>query len=326
MNGFRIDPLDESTDEMMPPILVAADLAELAAGCPRRETFGPQSARPLLAIRLAGVADGLSPFLRDLPCPVIGVGPGDACAVAACDVVLPHPGGLCEIARNIARAPIAAMALVQHLRASADLSPSDALTAESFAYATLQQGPEFVHWLREHGTDPRQTDDEAPPVLVDRVGDRLRITLNRPSAHNAVSVAMRDALAEALDLALADTDIARDVAEFGKATDPATAHWVRSLRLPARRLTALGERLHVHVQGATIGAGVEMAAFAYRLTAASNAWFQLPELKYGLIPGAGGTASLPRRIGRQRTAYMALSMRRISAATALEWGLVDAVV
>jgi enoyl-CoA hydratase/carnithine racemase len=42
-----------------------------------------------------------------------------------------------------------------------------------------------------------------------------------------------------------------------------------------------------------------------------------------LVPGAGGTVSLPRRIGRQRTAQLALSGQRLDAATALRWGLVD---
>jgi enoyl-CoA hydratase/carnithine racemase len=46
----------------------------------------------------------------------------------------------------------------------------------------------------------------------------------------------------------------------------------------------------------------------------------------GLIPGAGGTVSLPRRIGRHRTAALALTGRTIDAATALEWGLVDEIV
>jgi enoyl-CoA hydratase len=45
----------------------------------------------------------------------------------------------------------------------------------------------------------------------------------------------------------------------------------------------------------------------------------------GLVPGAGGTVSLPRRIGRHRTAWLALSGRRIDAPTALAWGLVDRV-
>ena len=43
----------------------------------------------------------------------------------------------------------------------------------------------------------------------------------------------------------------------------------------------------------------------------------------GLIPGAGGTVSLPRRIGRHRTLLLALSGEVVDAATALEWGLVD---
>jgi enoyl-CoA hydratase/carnithine racemase len=45
----------------------------------------------------------------------------------------------------------------------------------------------------------------------------------------------------------------------------------------------------------------------------------------GLIPGAGGTASIPRRIGRQRACYMAISGCELDVATALAWGLVDGV-
>ena len=72
-----------------------------------------------------------------------------------------------------------------------------------------------------------------------------------------------------------------------------------------------------------MGAGIELPAFARRVVAAEDAFFQLPELSLGLIPGAGGTVSIPRRIGRQRTARLALSGERLDAATALEWGLVD---
>ena len=48
-------------------------------------------------------------------------------------------------------------------------------------------------------------------------------------------------------------------------------------------------------------------------------------MRLGLIPGAGGTVSLPRRIGRHRTAYLALSGATIDATTAMSWGLVDAI-
>jgi enoyl-CoA hydratase/carnithine racemase len=61
------------------------------------------------------------------------------------------------------------------------------------------------------------------------------------------------------------------------------------------------------------------------VVASSDAAIALPEVTLGLIPGAGGTVSLPRRIGRHRTALLALSGKTVDAATALDWGLVDEV-
>ena len=80
-------------------------------------------------------------------------------------------------------------------------------------------------------------------------------------------------------------------------------------------------RLH----GACVGAGIEVPAAAARVTARPGTIFRLPEVSMGLIPGAGGTATLPRRIGRQRTAWLAISGAEIEADTALAWGLIDAV-
>jgi hypothetical protein len=77
-----------------------------------------------------------------------------------------------------------------------------------------------------------------------------------------------------------------------------------------------GARLH----GACIGSGIEFPAFAGRVVAAPDAWFQLPELTFGLIPGAGGCVSISRRIGRQRMARLVLSGNRIMAERALAWG------
>ena len=68
-----------------------------------------------------------------------------------------------------------------------------------------------------------------------------------------------------------------------------------------------------------------MPAFAGRVVAREDAFFQLPEVGMGLIPGAGGTTSILRRIGKRRLAYMALTGARIDAGTALDWGLVDAL-
>ena len=90
-------------------------------------------------------------------------------------------------------------------------------------------------------------------------------------------------------------------------------------------MAACAERIEVRVHGACVGAGIELPAFAARLSARADAFFELPEVAMGLIPGAGGTVSLPRRIGRQRTAWLALSGERIDVDTAMAWGLVDEV-
>jgi enoyl-CoA hydratase/carnithine racemase len=163
--------------------------------------------------------------------------------------------------------------------------------------------------------------------------------LARPERRNALSLEMRDALVEALELVARDTRIETaviggegpdfcaggDLAEFGTAPDPATAHTVRSTRLPAAALVACRDRVEFRLHGACIGAGAELAAFGRRVVATADTWFRLPELGFGLIPGAGGCVSLVRRIGRQRAAWLAISGRRIDASTALEWGLVDSV-
>ncbi|MEP3890600.1 MAG: enoyl-CoA hydratase/isomerase family protein [Hellea sp.] len=311
-------------------------LKELSASHPPRENFGPNSEMPYLAFDLDGPEASLGAWLKDLPCPVIGIGHG--ALSGACDVVLETDKKLTALANNINNAPLAAMVLVQHLRASERLSLQDALTAESFAYSAVQIGPEFQKWLTtDQGNDLPKSN--TPSVVIDIEGGTLSLSLNRPDTRNAIGVDMRDALCEALDLALMDEKLSRiritgngatfstggAIEEFGEVPDPATAHWVRSLRLPAWRLARLADKLDIHVNGAAIGAGAEIAGFGNHVTASPKAWFQLPELKYGLIPGAGGTASIPRRIGRQKTAYMALSMEKLRAETALKWGLIDEI-
>ena len=172
-------------------------------------------------------------------------------------------------------------------------------------------------------------------------GARLNITLNRPDRHNAFALELRDGLAEGLELALCDDSIEEvvlrgngpsfcsggDLDEFGSFPDPVTAHAVRSTRNPGRLLAALAPRVRARVHGACVGAGEPSCRpSSPRIEADESAWFQLPELSMGLVPGAGGTVSLTKRIGRQRTAWLALTGERIDAATALDWGLVDAVV
>jgi len=182
--------------------------------------------------------------------------------------------------------------------------------------------------------DAPPTGDE--PVLLDRNGDVLTITLNRPARHNAYAAAVRDALVDALDVAVLDPSLdvvvrgagksfcsGGDLAEFGTTPDVVTAHVIRTTRSAGSRLAALGDRLTVEVQGACIGAGTELSAFGHRVVVRGDAFFQLPEVAMGLIPGAGGTVSVTKRIGRHRAAWLALTGTRIDVDTALSWGLVD---
>ncbi|OBG73459.1 enoyl-CoA hydratase [Mycobacterium sp. E3298] len=212
---------------------------------------------------------------------------------------------------------------------------------ESLAYSTLQAGPEFARWLGERG--PAEMPDIADPVLAHRDGDTVCIAFNRPQRHNAFSTDARAALLEALTVALLDPSVSGivlrgngpsfcsggDLAEFGTFADPASAHLARTRHSPALALDALTARLgdacRAEVHGRVLGSGLEMAAFCGWVAAREDSVFGLPELELGLIPGAGGTLSVTRRIGRWRTAYLVLSGRTIDAETALAWGLVDAI-
>lgn len=238
--------------------------------------------------------------------------------------------------------PQAATVCDDVLRAGAGAASTLAgVIAESLAYSTLQSGAEFAAWLRQRGpaTAPALPD----PVVAHRDGDTLHVRFNRPSRHNAFSTDARGALLEALDVARLDPSIDEvilsgngpsfcsggDLAEFGSFADPASAHIARVRHSPALVIDELTARLKARcmarVHGQVLGSGLEMAAFCGWVEAQPDSVFGLPELALGLIPGAGGTVSIARRIGRWRTAYLVLSGRTIDTATALRWGLVDAV-
>lgn len=259
---------------------------------------------------------------------------------AAADVWVPDLDSARKLERRIATWPLAAITLVQVLRATERLPPASGLDVESLAYSTLQAGPEFKAWRSAYSGGPLTERDSGDAVVLARDGDVITAVLNRPSSRNAITVEMRDALVEMLQLLAADRSVRElrisangacfsvggELREFGQAPDPATAHGVRTVHSPARLLADLGDRVTCYLHGACIGSGMELPAFAGRVAAHSKTFFQLPELQLGLIPGAGGTVSIVRRIGRQRTAWLVLSGRRITAQTALAWGLVDEVV
>ena len=249
------------------------------------------------------------------------------------------------IAAQVAEFPLAAQICDDVLRANSETgSLRTALTTESMAYSTLQAGPEFARWLAAQ--PPRERHDASAPVLIDRndAPQRLTLTFNRPEKHNAFSNALRAGLLDGLELAHLDHEITEcvlrgagrsfcsggDLKEFGLFENAAASHIARTRFSPALSLAAVSERLGsrfvAEVHGAVMGSGLEMAAYAGTVRSDATARFGLPELRLGLIPGAGGTISVTRRIGRWRTAYLVLSGETIDPQTALQWGLVDELV
>ena len=250
-------------------------------------------------------------------------------------------GALGRLRAAVERSPRAAVACGQLLRQTAVLDTAGGLAAEAAAYSLLLGGPEFARWLGSR-CSPRRPHRHPPaePVLVSRDGGRLSVVLNDPGRRNAFSARLREALLDALLVGAADETVEAvelsgagpafcsggDLDEFGAAKDLVAAYLVRLSRSPWRVIDRMAAKVTVRVHGACVGAGIEMAAYAGRVVAADDAFFALPEVRMGLVPGAGGSVSVPRRIGRWRASWMMLTGERLPAATALRWGLVDEVI
>lgn len=274
-------------------------------------------------------------WCRDAPCPVVAVGDGPAPGPVDVAVTSAQTD---EVVAALDARPGAAGVLVDVLRTVAVLDVARGLAVESLAYSLLLAGPEHRAWLDGHETPPPDPVD-GPLVRSRRTGDELAVTLSHPARRNALCAALRDALVEALAVAEADPTVSRvvldgdgpvfcsggDLGEFGSAPDVVVAHRIRTRRSVGAALERVRDRAEVRVHGRCVGAGVELPAFAARVVAAPDTTFRLPEVGMGLIPGAGGTVSLTHRIGRQATAWLALTGREVDLGWALDAGLVDEV-
>lgn len=263
---------------------------------------------------------------------------GDAAARQAPFVAAADPAAAAQRIVDIcAQRPLCTSALAVLLQQTGLLPVWEGLVAESATYSTLLAGPEFAGWLAAQ--PPRkQAPDGDEPVIVERSGDRLTLTLNRPERRNAYGHAVRDALVSALQVAAVDAAVqvelrgagpafcsGGDLAEFGTAPDPSVAHLIRLRHSAGQLLHDLAPRTTARIHGACVGAGIELPAFAGRIVAAADTRIALPEVSMGLVPGAGGTVSIVRRIGRWRTAWLALTGDVPDIERALEWGLVDEI-
>jgi enoyl-CoA hydratase len=172
-------------------------------------------------------------------------------------------------------------------------------------------------------------------------GDRRTavITLNRPKALNALNDALMDELGHALKAFDADAGIGcivitgserafaagADIAAMQSKTfeqvhreDFITRNWetIRTVRKPVIAAVA----------GFALGGGCELAMMCDFIIAADTARFGQPEIKIGIIPGAGGTQRLPRSIGKSKAMDLVLTARMMDAAEAERCGLVSRVV
>ncbi|MCU1363855.1 MAG: hypothetical protein JWM55_1683 [Acidimicrobiaceae bacterium] len=246
---------------------------------------------------------------------------------------------LAAVRTVVARNPVASVVVAQVMRASEGLDAARALLVESLAYGMLQDGREHTEWLAHAHHHDHVVSDGQPDVEVDRVGDELTLTFNRARQRNAYRARTRDELVSGLELALLDDRITTvhlrgrgpsfgsggDLSEFGTVHDGATGHLIRSAHNAAGLLSRMTERTVAHVQGPCYGAGVELSAACTTVLADVDTTMTLPEVAMGLIPGAGGTWSVPRRIGRHRAAWLAVTGETMDVDHALEWGLVDEV-
>ena len=170
-----------------------------------------------------------------------------------------------------------------------------------------------------------------------------RITLSRPDHANALDLTMMRELMEvaiacdedpSVRAALVDSEgrlfcAGGDLAEFARAGDAlpkllkeATVY----LHAAISRLARMRAPVVAAVQGHAAGAGFSLAMACDLVLAASSAKFTMAYTRAGLVPDGASTYFLPRAIGRRRTLELMITNRTLSAAEALEWGLVTRVV
>ena len=176
-------------------------------------------------------------------------------------------------------------------------------------------------------------------ILVETRGRVGLITLNRPKALNALNDALMDELGDALAQFDADENIGcivltgSDKAFAAGADIGAMKDWSYMDVYKSGYITRNWERIRsvrkpviAAVAGFALGGGCELSMMCDFIIAAETAKFGQPEIKLGIIPGAGGTQRLPRAVGKAKAMDMVLTARMMDAAEAERAGLVSRVV
>ena len=170
---------------------------------------------------------------------------------------------------------------------------------------------------------------EAPGIVV--------VTLDRPPA-NALGIPLLDGLHAAIDAAEQAGDVkvmvirsaregffaaGADIKHMSTIDADSFMAYGDKMRAANDRLAAAGWISIAAVDGLALGGGLELAMACTLRVAGARAKLGLPEVKLGLIPGAGGTQRLPQLVGRGRALDIMLTARQVGAEEALRIGLVD---
>lgn len=179
-------------------------------------------------------------------------------------------------------------------------------------------------------------------LLLENIGATRIITINRPDQMNALNKATIEELHNAFADAEADESVraivltgagekafvaGADIKEFASFS---IEQGNELSLLGHEQLFNFVERLNTPViaavNGYAFGGGLELAMSCHMRVASSNAVMGLPEVSLGVIPGYGGTQRLPRLVGRGKATELIVTAGRLTAADALQWGLVNHVV
>src|SRR5688572_15685566 len=170
-------------------------------------------------------------------------------------------------------------------------------------------------------------------VDLERRGRVAVLTVNN-SPVNALSQHVRQGLADGLKAAAADAEAkaivivcagrtfiaGADITEFGKPPTPPSLHEVLDL------IEGNSKPVIAAIHGTALGGGLEVTLACHYRVGVKDARFGLPEVKLGLLPGAGGTQRLPRVVGVEKALGMMVSGDPIRADEALKHGLIDEIV
>ncbi|OAN56024.1 enoyl-CoA hydratase [Paramagnetospirillum marisnigri] len=176
-------------------------------------------------------------------------------------------------------------------------------------------------------------------VLLERPLDGVALLrINRPEAKNALNAEVRRLLAEHMSVLGSDTSVRavvltgnseafaagadiKDMAEIG-----AIELMLRNNHLLWRTIAQCPKPVIAAVNGYAFGGGCELAMHADIIIAGENASFAQPEVKVGIMPGAGGTQRLVRAVGKSRAMWLAMTGQAISGTEAAAMGLAARVV